>query len=57
MQLHPFLSRQMTLIREREAQAAGERVRLVRTARGAAPPSETRRGPTPRCGCEEPVPA
>jgi hypothetical protein len=56
MQLHPSLSRELTMTRQREAHAAAERARLVRFARCApAPPGEDRRRPARRRRCEDPV--
>jgi hypothetical protein len=58
MQLHPSLSRQITLIRQADAHAAAEHARLVRAARCApSPPTDERRRPVRRHGCEDPVPA
>jgi len=56
MQLHPTLSRQLTLARQHEAHAAAEQARLVRSARCApAAPNEQRRIRLARRGCEDPV--
>jgi hypothetical protein len=56
MQLHPSLSRQITLTRQTDAHAAAERARLIRAARCAAsPPNDERRRPVRRRGCEDPV--
>ena len=56
MQLHPSLSRQITLARQADAQAAAEQARLVRAAHcAAAPPNDERRLPVRRRGCEDPV--
>jgi hypothetical protein len=58
MQLHPSLSRQITLTRVHDAHAAADRARLVRAARCAPTPSNDVRGrPAPRRGCNDPVPA
>jgi hypothetical protein len=58
MQLHPSLSHQITLTREQDAQAAAEHARLARAARCApSPPTDERRIPLRRRGCEDPVPA
>jgi hypothetical protein len=56
MQLHPSLSRQLTLTRERDARAAADCARLVRAARCAPPrTNDVRRRPAPQRGCEDPV--
>ena len=56
MQLHPSLTRQMTLARQQEAHAAAQHARLVRAARCAqAPPNDERRIPLLSRGCEDPV--
>jgi hypothetical protein len=58
MQLHPTLSRQVTLARQHEAHAAAERARRVRSTRCApAPRNDQRRIPLLSRGCEDPVPA
>jgi len=56
MQLHPFLSRQITLTRQSDAHAEAEHARLVRAARCAsAPPTEVRRLPGLRRRCDDPA--
>jgi hypothetical protein len=56
MQLHPSLSRQIALTRDREARAAAARARLVRATRcTSAPPNDVRRRPAMRRGCEDPA--
>jgi hypothetical protein len=58
MQLHPTLSRQLTLARQQEAHAAAERARRVRSTRcAAAPPDDERRVLLRSRGCKDPVPA
>jgi hypothetical protein len=58
MQVHPSLSRQITLTRQTDAHAAAQHARLVRAARcAAAPPNDERRIPLLGRGCEDPVPA
>jgi hypothetical protein len=56
MQLHPSLSRQMTLTRQSEAHAAAEHARLVRAVRCAsAPPTDVRRLTALRRRCDDPA--
>jgi hypothetical protein len=55
MQLHPSLSRQITVTRQSDARAAAERARLVRAARCAVPPTEVRRLPALRRRCDDPA--
>jgi hypothetical protein len=58
MQLHPTLSRQLTLVRQHEAHAAAEHARRIRSTRCAPPPpNDQRRIPLLGRGCEDPVPA
>jgi hypothetical protein len=56
MQLHPSLSRQIALTRDREVRAAAARARLVRAARSTtAPRNDVRRQLAVRRGCEDPA--
>jgi hypothetical protein len=58
MQLHPSLSRQISVTRNHDARAAADRARLVRSARCAtATLADLRRRPTLRRACEDPLPA
>jgi predicted nucleic acid-binding Zn ribbon protein len=58
MQIHPSLSRQITITRHHDARAAADRARLVRAARcAAASPVDLRRRPVLRRACEDPLPA
>jgi hypothetical protein len=57
MQLHPSLSRQLTLARQQDAHATAKRARLVRAARCVPTPRGDVRRLALRRGCEDPVPA